>query len=85
MRQLAQATGKATANLAQTIRPRQMAEQHGDELIPAGETLGVPFGTMLVTRSDGGRPQEKAILDKSAPFSKITLPGGLKCQEFGGR
>ena len=27
MRQLAQATGKSAANLAQTIRPRQMAEQ----------------------------------------------------------
>ena len=48
MRQLAQATGKAAANLAQTIRPCQMAEQHGDELVPAGEALGVSFGAMLL-------------------------------------
>jgi|TARA_B100000315_G_scaffold154507_1_gene143040 hypothetical protein len=60
MRQLAQTTRKAAANLAQTIRPRQMAEQHGDELVPAGKALGVSFRAMFLDQERELRAGEMA-------------------------
>ena len=50
MRQLALAARQPAADLAQRVRPAQLAEQHGDELAPAGEAARVPLG---LRRHDG--------------------------------
>ncbi len=46
--------------LAQTIRPRQMAEQHGDELVPTGKALGMSFRAMLLDQERELRAWEMA-------------------------
>ena len=45
--QLSEAAGQAGADLAQRLRPRELAEQHRDELGPAREPFGVPLVTVL--------------------------------------
>jgi len=45
--QLAQAASETPADFAQRLGLRQLAEQHGDELIPAGEAFSVFFGLMF--------------------------------------
>ncbi len=47
MPQLAFAGTQAAANLAQGLRPPQMAEQHGHKLAPAGEAASVALGPVL--------------------------------------
>ena len=47
MPQLAFTGGQAAANLAQRLRPAQMAEQHGHELPPASEAAGMTLGPVL--------------------------------------
>ena len=47
MFQLAFATGQASTDLAQRVRPRELTEQHGHELAPTGEAASVPPGPML--------------------------------------
>ncbi len=47
MFQLAQAASETPADFAQRLGLRQLAEQHGDELIPAGEAFAVLFGLMF--------------------------------------
>jgi len=44
--QLAFGRGQAVADLAKRLRPPEMAEEHRDELLPAGEPSGVTFGAM---------------------------------------
>jgi len=48
MDQTAQATGEAVADVAQGIGAAELAEEHGDELGPAGEALSGAFGVMLL-------------------------------------
>jgi hypothetical protein len=50
MLQLSLATGQAAANLAQRMRPSQLAKQHRHELAPTGETPRVPFRLVLLDR-----------------------------------
>jgi hypothetical protein len=50
MLQLPLAARQAAANLAQGMRPSQLAKQHGHELAPTGETPRVPFGLVLLDR-----------------------------------
>jgi hypothetical protein len=50
MFQVAFATSQPTANLAQGMRPSQLAKQHGHKLAPTRETPRVPFGFMLLDR-----------------------------------
>src|SRR5581483_10965840 len=45
--QFAFAGGQATANLAQRLRPAQVAEQHGHKLPPAGKSAGMTLGPIL--------------------------------------
>jgi hypothetical protein len=47
MHQFALAASQAVADLAQRIGVGQLAEQHGHELGPAGEALGVAFGLVI--------------------------------------
>ena len=47
MAQLAFAGGQPAADLAQRLRTRQLAEEHGHELAPAGEVAGVALGFVL--------------------------------------
>jgi len=48
MGQLAQAALQAVTDLAQRIGAAELAEQHRDELRPAGEALGGAFGVVLL-------------------------------------
>src|SRR5437870_5364639 len=48
--QLAFAGGQPAANLAQRLRPSQVAEQHGHELSPATEPAGMTLGPVLGDR-----------------------------------
>src|SRR5438105_10817983 len=50
MLQLPFTTSQAAANLAQRMRPSQLAKQHGHELAPTRETPGVAFGLVLLDR-----------------------------------
>lgn len=50
MLQLALAGRQPLGDLAQTVRPAQLAEQHGDELAPAGEAARVALGPVLAHR-----------------------------------
>jgi hypothetical protein len=47
MRQLAQTTGQAVADLAQGVGLGQLTEQHGRQLGPAGESFGMAFALVL--------------------------------------
>jgi hypothetical protein len=49
--QFAQTTGKPVADLAQRVRVSQLAEQHGDQLGPATEAFGRPFGAVFLHQS----------------------------------
>lgn len=51
MPQLAFAGGQTVADVAQTVDRHQLAEQHGYQLAPAGEALGV---ALCVVLADGG-------------------------------
>ena len=51
MAQFAFAGGQAVGDVAQAVDRAQLAEQHGHQLAPAGETLGVALGSVLM---DGG-------------------------------
>jgi hypothetical protein len=46
--QFAEAATQAVANLAQRIGTPQLTEQHGDELRPAGKSLGRMLGGVLL-------------------------------------
>src|SRR6516225_3746853 len=48
MFQLPFATSQAAANLAQRMRPPQLAKQHGHKLAPTGETPRVPLCLVLL-------------------------------------
>src|SRR5258708_33799187 len=48
MLQLTFAARQSAANLAQGMRPSHLAEQHGHELAPTGETPRVSFGFVLL-------------------------------------
>src|ERR1039457_6461813 len=50
MLQLPLAASQASANLAQRMRPSQLAKQHRHELTPTGETPRVPLGLLLLDR-----------------------------------
>ena len=46
--ELAHGRGQAAADLAETVGPADLAEEHGHELIPAGEALGSLLGVLTV-------------------------------------
>ena len=48
MYQPSQAAAQAIADLAQRIGASQLTEQHGDELRPAGEALGVTLSSVFL-------------------------------------
>jgi len=51
MDDLAEAGVQASADLPQRMGLGQLAEQHRNELIPAGEALGAVFGAMIADGS----------------------------------
>jgi hypothetical protein len=51
MHQPAQTAGQPVADFAQGVGATELAEQHGDELRPAGESFGGMFGAMLLDQS----------------------------------
>jgi hypothetical protein len=68
--QLALRTGQTAHDLPQRFGLSQLAKQHGDQLRPATESLGVLLGPMLPDRLlelDSG--QEAQYLRKNAAYS----------------
>ena len=47
MNQFSEATAEAIADLAEGIGMSELAEQHRDQLRPAAEAFGAPFGRVL--------------------------------------
>ena len=58
MNQLAQTAGQAVADLAQRIGAAELAEQHRDQLRPAGKALGVTLGVVLLDQRGELRPRK---------------------------
>jgi hypothetical protein len=50
MLQLSLAARPTTTDLAQRMRPAQLAKQHGHELAPTGEPASVPLGLVFLHR-----------------------------------
>jgi hypothetical protein len=76
MRELAQAAGKAVTDLSQGVRACCLAEEHGDELGPAGKALCGAFG--LVLADQGGEFETREVLKQltekaSAAYHGSTL------------
>ncbi len=53
-----EAAGQAVADLAQRVGASQLAEQHGNDLRPAGKALGVTLGGVLLHQRGKLRPRE---------------------------
>jgi hypothetical protein len=70
MVELALDASQAVADLAQTVGVGQMAEEHGDQLGPAGKAFGGALGLMF---SEGGA--KRGAWDVSEQLTKQT--GGL--------
>jgi hypothetical protein len=62
MVELSQAAGHAAAYFAQRIGVGKLAKQHGDELVPTGETLGVPLAHVPF-HNPGKRPARDFVDD----------------------
>jgi hypothetical protein len=70
MHQLAQAATQAIADLAQRVGVGELTEQHRDELSPATEALGIPFGAVF--------PDQRAELGSGKVLEQlIEQTGGL--------
>ena len=61
---LAEAAGKAAADLPERIRSGQLAEQHRHQLVPAGEALGSSLRPVL--------PHQRSELDAREVVEKLT-------------
>src|SRR5512146_309738 len=62
MHQSPQTTPQAVADFAQGISACQLAEQHGDELRPAGKALGGTLGAVLL--HEGGKLRPRKVLEQ---------------------
>ena len=62
MRQFPHTAAQAVADLAQGIGVPQVAEQHGDELRPAGKALGGTLGGVLL--DEGGKLRPRKVLEQ---------------------
>jgi hypothetical protein len=58
MNEAALAAPQAIADFAQRVGPAKLAEQHGDELRPTGESFGGSFGAVLFHQRGEFRPWE---------------------------
>jgi hypothetical protein len=58
MYQSPETASQPVADFAQRIRASQLAEQHGDELRPAGKTLGGTLGRVFLHQCGKLRPWE---------------------------
>ena len=56
MNETALAARQAVADFAQRVGPAKLAEQHGDELRPTGESFGGAFGPVLFHQRGEFRP-----------------------------
>ena len=76
MPQLALAGGQPAADLAQRLRPSQVAKQHGHELAPAGETAGMALRPVL------GHNPLKLVAGKQ--LQHLAENAGYSCHGGGG-
>ena len=74
--QLAFAGGQPAADLAQRLRPAQMAEQHGHELAPAGEPACMALGLVL--------PNSPLELMAGKQVQHLAENAGYSCHGGGG-
>jgi hypothetical protein len=76
MRQFPDAAAQAVADLAQRIGASQLAEQHGDELRPAGKALGGALGSVLLDQRGelgAGKMLEQLIEQACGLYDWIAL------------
>jgi len=57
MTHLATGDGQAIADLPQALGLSQLAKQHGNELVPRGESLGVAFCSALMDQPHKSDPR----------------------------
>ena len=57
------AAGQPPADLPERLRPAQLAEEHGDELPPAGEAPGVALGLRVLDRPLELEAREELVED----------------------
>ena len=62
MHQSPQTAGQTVADLAQGVGASQLTEQHGDELRPTGEALGVTLGGVLLHQR--GKLRSREVLEQ---------------------
>ena len=74
MLQLTLRGGQSLGDFTQAVRPSQLAEQHGDELTPAGKASSVPLGSMLANCSLELGPRKQ--LQKLAENTAYSIHGG---------
>ena len=67
MNQFTQATAQAVANLAERIGMSKLAEQHRDQLCPAGKALGTPFCVVFLDqrRELGSRKMLEQLIEET--------------------
>jgi len=80
MAQLAFKRGQSAADLAQALGIGELAEHHGNELLPAGETAGVALG--VVFAGEGLELEAREELQKLAENAGYSIHGG---DSFSGR
>ena len=81
MDQAAQTTRQPIADLAQGIGASELAKEHGDELRPAGKSLGSAFGAVLLDKSGefGTRKMlEKLIEQAGSLYDCLGPPCGRR-------
>src|SRR5664280_272879 len=76
MLQLPLTARQSTTDLAQRMRPAQLAKQHRHELTPTGETSRVPLGLVLLHRlfEFPARKQFQHLRENAAYFHKAESP-----------
>jgi hypothetical protein len=74
MQQLAFTGLQPLADLPQGLRSRQLAEKHGDELSPAGETARVSLGLMFF--DEGLELQPRETPQKLTENAAYSIQGG---------
>jgi hypothetical protein len=76
MDQFAEAAGQTVADLAQRIGAAELAEQHRDELRPAGKTLGGPLGVVFLDQRPelvAGKMMEQLIEQTRGLYDCLAL------------
>ena len=81
MDQAAQTTSQPIADLAQGIGASGLAKEHGDELRPAGKSLGCAFSAVLLDqgRELGARKMLEQLIEEAGSLYDCLGPSCGRC------